>query len=332
MKINFAIIGTNWITEEFIASAKTFEEFNLKVVYSRNKNTAAAFAKKHNAEIYITDFDELCSFPKIDAVYIASPNSFHARQAIALMEKGKCILCEKPIASNQKELLKMIEVSKKNGVLLMEAMKSILMPNYSEIKKNICKLGPIRSVYANYSKYSSRYDAHKQGKNVNTFKSEFSNGALMDLGIYCLYPIVYLFGEPAGIKSIATKIPDGVDGAGTTILDYGNFTATVNYSKISNSYLPFEIQGENATMIIDKVENPRKFDIIFSSGTRQKEEFHLVQREDSMYYEIKEFLYCLKEGKTESETNSLAMSQKIMAIMDLSLIHISNISCIEQRQ
>lgn len=49
----------------------------------------------------------------IDAVYIASPNSLHAEQAILFMKHGKHVLCEKPIASHTIELEKMIQTTKK---------------------------------------------------------------------------------------------------------------------------------------------------------------------------------------------------------------------------
>jgi predicted dehydrogenase len=146
----------------------------------------------------------------------------------------------------------------------------------------------------NFSKYSSRYDAHKAGKPVNTFKAEFSNGALMDLGVYALYPIISLFGNPKEVKAFSTIIPDGVDGAGTTIMNYGNFTVTLNYSKVGNSFLPSEIQGEDATICIDKFNIPEKVEIRYRDGRR--EDIKFSQRQDSMCYEIEEFIRCMKEG------------------------------------
>ena len=59
---------------------------------------------------------------QLDAVYIASPNSFHADQAITLLNHGKHVLCEKPFASNAAEVELMIAAAKRNDVLLMEAI------------------------------------------------------------------------------------------------------------------------------------------------------------------------------------------------------------------
>lgn len=312
--INFATVGTSWITEEFIAAGKTNCDFNLRAVYSRSEEKAAAFAKKHDAETYYCDFSKMLADDKTDAVYIASPNSLHCHQAIAAMNAGKHVFCEKPAASNLSELDRMIECADKNGVFFMEAFKSILMPGFVACRENLYKAGIIRSVYINFSKYSSRYDAHKRGENVNTFKAEFSNGAVMDLGVYCLWPVVALFGMPKEIKALGVKVPGGVDGAGTAILLYDTFTVTLNYSKVGNSFLPSEIQGEDATVCVDKFNIPEKVTVRYRNGT--VEEIPVLQRADSMCYEADEFISCVKSGKKESPVNSRAMSRNVMILLD----------------
>lgn len=313
-KIKFATIGTSWITEAFIKGARHCEEFELKAIYSRSEDKAKAFAEKNKAEKYYTNLDEMLSDKDIDAVYIASPNSLHAEQALKAMDAGKHVICEKPVTSNAAEFKEMIEASKKNGVTLMEAFKSTLMPGFYKYKELLSKVGQIRSVFADFGKYSSRYDAHKRGEDVNTFKAEFSNGALMDLGVYCLYPVIRLFGKPKEVKAFSTVIPDGVDGAGVTILDYENFTATLKYSKVGNSFLPTEIQGEDATIIIDRINQPRNVEIIYRDGT--KEIFDCELMDDDMYYEAREFIDCILSGKRESEMNSHETSLTVMKVMD----------------
>ncbi|MGN0989526.1 MAG: Gfo/Idh/MocA family protein [Eubacteriales bacterium] len=312
--VRFATIGTNWITGDFVEAAKTCDGFEYKAVYSRNAEKGRTFAEKHGAELVYDDLDAMLGSDDIDAVYIASPNSFHAPQAIKCMQHGKHVLCEKPVASNERELREMLECARNNDVLFMEAFKSILMPGFEIYRNALPKIGRLRHVFAVFSKYSTRYDAHKRGENLNTFKPEFSNGALLDLGVYCLYPIIALFGEPEKIKAVATVIPDGVDGVGTAILEYDGFVATVNYSKISTSYLPCEFSGENGTMTVDKFNIPEKIDILYRDGTA--EAFPFYAREDSMCYEVEEFIKCVESGKRESSVNTHELSLRVMRVMD----------------
>lgn len=312
--IRFGIIGTNRITEWFLEAAKQVRHFELAAVYSRTEERAREFADKHGASAIFTDLNEMARSDKIDAVYIASPNAFHARQAIPLMRGGKHVLCEKPIASNAKELRAMIEVARERGVLLMEAMKSTVMPNFDAVRENLHKLGKVRRYFASYCQYSSRYDAYKQGTVMNAFRPELSNGSLMDIGVYCLYPLVVLFGKPDSVKASAVMLESGVDGEGSLLLNYGDMEAVIQHSKITNSHLPSEIQGEAGNMLIEKISQPERVRIVYRDGG--SEELTRPQAEHTMLYEVQSFIELIRSGRTESPVNSHANSLAVMEIMD----------------
>lgn len=311
--IRFGIVGTNWITERFIQGALETDQFALTAVYSRTEEKGRAFAAPFKEVGVFTDLQEMLERGSLDAVYIASPNSFHAQQAILCMNYGKHVLCEKPLASNAREVQEMIAAAKKNNVVLMEALKSMLMPNFKVIQDHLFKLGPIRRYFAGYCQYSSRYDAYKAGKLPNAFNAQFSNGSLMDLGIYCLYPLVALFGKPDLIKATAVMLPSGVDGEGSVIMRYTDMDmeGVMMHSKICNSYLPAEIQGELGTMVIDKINQPYNVNIYYRDGN--VEELTKPQVHEPMYYEVVEFINMVKRGERESKvishTNSLAVAE-----------------------
>ena len=96
----------------------------------------------------------------------------------------------------------------------MEAMKTTLLPNFQVIKENIHRIGKVRRYFTSFCKYSSRYDKYKNGEILNAFKPELSNGALMDIGVYCIEPIINLFGKPKSIKANGFMLESGVDGQG----------------------------------------------------------------------------------------------------------------------
>jgi scyllo-inositol 2-dehydrogenase (NADP+) len=312
--IRFGIIGTGKITEEFVKSIALTEDIDLAAVYSRSEERANEFAKSNGIKKIFTNLREMAESSLIDAVYIASPNSLHAEQAILFMKHGKHVLCEKPVASNKKELMRMIEASRENSVLLMEAMKSTFLPNFKAIKENLHKIGRVRRYFANYCQYSSRYDLYKSGKNPNTFNPEFSSGSLMDLGCYCIYPAVALFGRPLEVRGNGVKLESGVDGEGSILLKFEEMDGVIMYSKISHSSLPNEIQGENGNIIIDKISIPSEVKIVYRNG--EIEDITRPQIVDSMYYEIKEFVELIKNNKLESDINSHDLSFAVMEIMD----------------
>ncbi|PMC40219.1 oxidoreductase [Bacillus sp. UMB0899] len=300
--VRFGIIGTNWITERFLEAASKIEDFKLTAVYSRTSEKAGEFANKFGAEYTYTDLNEFVSSPECDAVYIASPNSLHASQAIFCMQNGKHVICEKPMASNADEVSKMIAAAKENNVILMEALKTTQLPNFLAIKENLHKIGKVRRYFASYCQYSSRYDKYKEGTVLNAFKPEFSNGSLMDIGIYCVYPAVALFGEPKEVKASSYMLESGVDGEGSLLLTYDEMDAVIMYSKITNSYVPSEIQGENGSIIIDKIHTPESVKIKYKDGT--VEDITREQVSESMYYEAKEFISLVSQNKQQSELNS----------------------------
>lgn len=312
--IRFGIIGTNWITDRFLAGANLHPRFTLSAVYSRTEERAQQFADKYNIRHTFTNMDAMFASGEIDAVYIASPNSLHAEYAIAAMNRGLHVLCEKPIASNSSELEAMIDAAKRNGVLLMEALKSTLMPGFGSVREGVQRIGTVRRYFASFCQYSSRYDAYRAGTVLNAFRPELSNGSLMDIGIYCLYPAAALFGRPKAVKASGFMLESGVDGEGSILLQYDHMDAVVIYSKITNSLIPNEIQGEDGNLVIDKISEPEVVQLKLRDGT--VEDLTRPTIEQNMYYEVEEFIRLIEEGKLESEVNSHELSRIVMEIMD----------------
>jgi len=312
--VRFGIIGTNWITESFITAAREVEDFELAAVYSRTEDKAKQFADKFSVEVTYTDIEEFFASDQIDAVYIASPNAIHAEQAIQAMNHGKHVIIEKAIASNKAEVKALIEAAQENDVLLMEALKTTFLPNFQAIEENLHKIGPVRRYFASYCQYSSRYDAYKEGNVLNAFKPEFSNGSLMDIGIYCIYPMVALFGKPKQVLANAYMLESGVDGQGSVLFDYGQMNGNVMFSKITNSYLQSEIQGENGSILMDNISQPTKVEIRYKDGT--VEDITREQKENTMYYEAKGFIDAINAGQTESTINTFERTFVTASILE----------------
>lgn len=312
--VRIGVIGTNFITEKFIKHASLVEGFELNAVYSRTEEKAKSFADKFSITNIYTDLEAMAQSSDIDAAYIASPNSLHAQQSLLFLKNKKHVLCEKAVASNLEELKGVIAMAEENAVLFMEAMITTMLPNFNVIKENLHKLGKIRRYFANYCQYSSRYDAYRSGINVNTFDPVFSNGSIMDIGVYCIHPIVKLFGMPTKITSSSLLLPSGVDGQGSIILAYENMEGIIMYSKIANSYLPSEIQGEKGSMLISKINVPERVQIFYTDGS--VEELTVPQKQESMFYEVREFIRLIENKQLQSPINSHNQSMMVMEILD----------------
>lgn len=322
-KIRFGVVGTNNITDWVINGGRQDERFELAAVCSRTRERAEEFAARHNIPHIFTSLEEMAASNVIDAVYIATPNFTHASQSILCMEYGKHVLCEKPFASNAREVRMMIETARKYKVTLMEAMISTLNPNFSIVRNRLKDLGKVRRYFASYCQYSSRYDKFKEGIVLNAFRPELSNGAVMDIGIYTIYPMIALFGRPKKIEAQGIVLESGADGQGAVNFLYEDMNATVLYSKIANSFLPSEIEGESGNLILDQIHITKKVDFIPRIPTGQgksqediRESIGTKPDRSEYYYEIKEFIDLILENRMESEINTLDNSLATIEVID----------------
>jgi predicted dehydrogenase len=304
-----------------LAGAREDERFVLTAVCSRVQERGEAFIKEQgyslgeNGVAVFTSVEELAESPLVDAVYVASPNSLHARQSILCMKRGKHVLCEKPLASNAVEADAMIAVALQYGVTLMEAMKPTLTPNFLALRENLYRVGKVRRYFSCYCQYSSRYDDLKNGVVQNAFNPSLSNGAMSDIGVYTVYPMVVLFGPPKRMEATGLLLSSGTDGQGAINFLYDDMIATVLYSKIANSSLPTEIQGEEGTLTLDRINiiSHLTFTPRFGGAA---EELSLPVERNEFYYEVSEFINLLLAGKQESAINSHANSLHTVAIID----------------
>ncbi|ROU11011.1 gfo/Idh/MocA family oxidoreductase [Kluyvera ascorbata] len=285
--IRFAVIGTNWITRQFVDAAHETGKYKLTAVYSRSLEQAQTFANDYPVEHLFTSLDAMAQSEDIDAVYIASPNSLHFPQTKLFLQHKKHVICEKPLASNLHEVEQAIALARENQVVLFEAFKTASLPNFQILQQSLEKVGPVRKAFINYCQYSSRYQRYLDGENPNTFNPAFSNGSIMDIGFYCLASAVALWGEPKQVQASASLLDSGVDAHGIAVLDYGDFSVTLQHSKVSDSTLPSEIQGEAGALVIEKISECQK--VAFIPRGSKAQDLSQPQHINTMLYEAEEF-------------------------------------------
>ncbi|MEN0613373.1 Gfo/Idh/MocA family oxidoreductase [Klebsiella indica] len=285
--IRFAVVGTNWITKQFVDAAHETGKYKLTAIYSRSLEQAQAFANDYPVEHLFTSLEALAQSADVDAVYIASPNALHFPQTRLFLSHKKHVICEKPLASNLQEVEAAIKVAREHNVVLFEAFKTASLPNFLLLKQSLDKIGKLRKAFINYCQYSSRYQRYLDGENPNTFNPAFSNGSIMDIGFYCLASAVALWGEPRAVHASASLLESGVDGQGTVVLSYGDFDVTLHHSKVSDSAIPSEIQGESGALVIEKISECQKICLVPRGGKAQ--DLSQPQHINTMLYEAETF-------------------------------------------
>lgn len=297
--MNFAIIGTNFISHNFMQAALQIPDFNLVAVCSGHLENAKKFAETYQVAYYTDDYQAILANVKLDAIYIATPNALHFAPTMYFLKHKVHVLCEKPLASNLSEVSTMIKTAQANNVLLMEAIIPVTLPNFQAVKDNLSQLGKIRRAFFALGKYSSRYDSYREGVVLNAFKNELSNGSLMDMGVYSVYNVIALFGKPTELCASGYLLETGVDGIGSMIFSYPEMEAVLMHSKITDSNLKSEIQGEDGNILISGNSSYDKLELALRH--QEINDITVPQNSETMYYELVEFMSCIKQGQLESK-------------------------------
>ena len=263
--IKYSVIGTSWITKSFIEGANLYEELSLDGVYSRSFEKGSKFAEETGAKRVFTDFNDLAS-SDTDLVYVASPNGCHYEQCKALLLNGKHVICEKPITITAEEFNELCKIANENNLVYFEAIMYMHTPLRQVLKDAVSKIGNIRSATIDFSQLSSKYQALKNGELPNIFNPEMKTGALNDLGIYCVYPVIDLFGMPEKITPVQHFLHTGADGCGSAVFEYKDKLITITYSKVGQSRSASQIMGDEGTVTIESISKLDGIRLFNNSG------------------------------------------------------------------
>ncbi|KYG32377.1 Gfo/Idh/MocA family protein [Alkalihalobacillus trypoxylicola] len=174
----------------------------LKTLCGRNEQEVKQAATNWGFQQTETDWKKVIEDPEIDLIDIVTPNHLHAEMAIAALEAGKHVICEKPLALNLEQAIKMEEVARKSGKIAMICHNYRFAPAVQYAKKLIDegKLGKIRQVRATYLQdwlmdpefpLTWRLDKEVTG-----------TGALGDIGAHSIDLARFLIGEITDVVSL----------------------------------------------------------------------------------------------------------------------------------
>lgn len=315
--VRLATVGTSAITDFFLGAVKLTKRFELAAVYSRTYKKGLEFSKKHGCDKVFTDLNTLAEFDGVDAVYIASPNVFHFEQSKLFLENGKSVICEKPVVTSYSQLEVLLETAKKYGVIYTEAIMPVYTPASKAIKEEIFKLGKISLARIDFCQRSSRYDAFKQGEQVNIFDMTLCAGTLMDLGIYCVYAAIDLFGMPDKIISNADFLPNSADGGGASIFVYPDFSVILTYSKTGQSVLGSEIIGDHGAITIKSIS--QYAGVVSHINGEEKVIVDISKKEEIMKWEAQYFSDYIEniEAYSEDYEEKIQLMRKAHKCMEI---------------
>jgi predicted dehydrogenase len=185
-----------------IRPSRAISGVEVVAVASRSADRAKAYAQKHRLPKWFGSYDELLRDPEIDAIYLALPNSLHLKWSARAAASKKHILCEKPLAENADQAVKMWEAARDNDVVLAEAMhfhyKTVLRR-----QREIVESGELGAVEFIRSDCAFPWIPMKK----NDFRRSFAlgGGAALDLGCYAVHNLRYMLDDEPAVTSVSQQ-------------------------------------------------------------------------------------------------------------------------------
>ncbi|QGH33860.1 gfo/Idh/MocA family oxidoreductase [Gracilibacillus salitolerans] len=225
-KLKVALIGAGGIATDVHIPAyrKVPEQVEIVAVADVAYDKAKTVASEYGIPAAFDSYETMLAETEIDAVSVCVPNKFHKNAAIAGLEAGCHVLCEKPPAMSQQEAKEMEDAATKSGKLLMYGFH-YRFQSETQAAKRFIDAGELGEIY------SGRVQAIRRrgipGWGVFTNKELQGGGPLIDIGVHMLDTALYLMGYPEPVvvlgqthQQLGTKKGVGLLGE----WDYQNFT------------------------------------------------------------------------------------------------------------
>jgi predicted dehydrogenase len=195
-----ALFGSGWVQDFHARAVLAHPAGELVAVANWRPDSAAKLAERHDILRATTDWEALAAAPEVDAAIVATPNAFHAPQAIALLRNGKHVMVEKPMATTVAECDAMVEASEQSGASLMVAHCWRFREEVVALRDRIAagELGEVVKTRG--------YGVHANWGPSGWFTQRelAGGGALVDMGVHAIDTARFLLGESVPERVCAT--------------------------------------------------------------------------------------------------------------------------------
>lgn len=238
--LRWGILGAGLIAQHAVAPAMHDAGHDLAAVASRSLTRAQAFAAKHGVRRARSSYDDVLAARDVDAVYVALHPAAHEEWAIAALDAGKHVICERPLAMDALSAARIAAAAVASGCVVMEAQAFRFHPR-TEALLELVDGGDIGQVRLVTAVVSSRM------RDLDNFRAKPAEGggALLDSGSQAVAAARWLVGEePDGVQAASVGWRSGVDGATTGLLSFpSGAMATVATSFEGAAHEVLEVSG-----------------------------------------------------------------------------------------
>lgn len=317
--IRWGVLGCGKIARKFAEGLCSAEGCTLAACAARELATAKTFAAEVGTAAAGPDgvralegYDALYDCAEVDAIYIATPHVFHHEQALAALQAGKAVLCEKPICTDAAQARALAAEAEARGVFLMEAMWTRFFPLMAAVRELVATraIGELRYVQADFG---FRCGGDPASRLMNP---DLAGGGLLDVGVYPLSLFQMLLGAPATVQGSAHLGATGVDEQAAWVLGYAGGALAVGSCAV-RTQTPHEawICGSEGRIHIHSSWWKPEALTLYRPGAEPEERRYPVKG-NGYEYEAEAVADCLRQGLREHPVMPWADSIALQETMD----------------
>jgi predicted dehydrogenase len=253
--VRWGVLGTAKIATKVGRAIRNTPSAQLAGIASRDFPRARAWGAEQGAEQVFESYAALVDSPDIDAVYIPLPPNLHPEWVTRAADRGKHVLCEKPIALSAAAGQPMIDAYRTRQVQFMDGVMWRHHDRTAEMK-NVLRsggLGELRRMTAAFTFFGKDLSP-----NDIRFQQDLGGGSLGDLGWYCIGAALWAFDElPTAVQATA-RYETGVDrNCSATMWFSDHRIASFDCGFDIGMRQWFEIAGTEGSLVCDDYVQPR---------------------------------------------------------------------------
>jgi predicted dehydrogenase len=309
--IRWGVAGPGKIAAQFAEGMTMVPDGTIVAVASRAIERADAFADRFGIGSRYGDYESLAADADVDAVYVATPHSRHATNAILFLGAHKHVLCEKPLAVSAHEAATMVQAARANGVFLMEAMWSRFLPAY-RILVDLLGEGRIGDPLLVEGDFGFRVPVEPDHR---LFARALGGGATLDLGVYPVQLCTLVLGPPERVVADGVVGSTAVDEVVAAVLHHprdriGVIKAAIRATLACRG----RVTGTQGWIDLPAfMHRPYWLEVGGAAGTERIEAGY---EGEGLRFQVMEVHECLAAGRLESEVMPLDESLVVARVLD----------------
>lgn len=269
--MRWALIGASTIAHQYMIGAIRAERGEIVRVISATPERAGQFAADHRIEQSGSDLGEALADPQVEAVYISTTNEKHLPQALAAVQAGKHVLCEKPLALTLDDAVAMVRAAKKSGLVFATNHHLRCSGSHRAVRGLITsgRIGRVLSLRLHHAVY---LPPHLQGWRINSPGA--GGGVIPDITVHDADVARFLLGEdPATVvaQMASSGLGEGVEDSAMSVWSMPSGAMVMSHESFTHPFAGsgLEVHGTEGSIFARDVmtQNPiGSIELVTASG------------------------------------------------------------------